>query len=152
VQDGASDAVPSPLEYKESVERASEEIVSNLRVALTHPRFEAVRVDLTGGMDARLIFAALTHLTEFNAKVGLQTSYVPSSPDDLKISLALTRNYPFGYDEIPRVVRDQSMPESVLPAQSMNLGAYYGIRPERVRSKLQNTLRINGFYGEVTAM
>src|SRR5699024_1205965 len=104
VLDGPSDAVPSPLEYKESVERASEEIVSNLRVALTHPRFESVRVDLTGGMDARLIFAALTHLTEFNAKVGVHTADVPSSPNDLKISLALTRNYPFGYDEIPRVV------------------------------------------------
>src|SRR5699024_7527695 len=133
------------------IRSAGEEIVENLRVSLEHPTFESVRVDLTGGLDARLLFTALAQLQDYKEKIHIHTADVAGSPHDLVISRALTRETGFNYDTLPRETRPIASTTSLLENISYNLGSYYGIRPESRRSRLRNTLRINGFYGEACA-
>lgn len=137
--------------YRQKIQSAGEEIVDNLKIALEHPTFDSVRVDLTGGLDARLLFTALASLQNYSEKVHIHTADVAGSPHDLDISLALTRDTGFNYDTLPRGSKRVSSTTSLLENISYNLGSYYGIRSETRRSHLSNTLRINGFYGEVSA-
>lgn len=146
-----TDELIDEVEYWDGIAIAADEIVSNLKVVLDHPSFDNVRVDLTGGLDARLLFAALSHLGSHADRIGIHTADVPGSPHDLGISLALTRETEFGYDTCAKEMFDVSATSSMAENQSYNLGTYFGIRPERVRSRLDRVLRINGFYGEITA-
>lgn len=138
-------------EYRKRVNRAAEEIVDNLRVAIAHPSYRSVRVDVTGGMDARLVFAALSYLNPPRNRVSIHTADVPGSPFDLSISLALTSRTGFEYDTLPRETERLSSATSLLENLSYNLGIYFGVRPEVARTVLPDTLRINGFYGEISA-
>lgn len=146
-----TDQEPSSEYYWDEIRSAGDEIVDNLKVALDHTAFSHVRVDLTGGLDARLLFTALSRLQSYEHKVHIHTADVAGSPHDLNISLALTKQAGFNYDTIPRETMPVSSIASVLENISYNLGSYYGIRPESRRSRLPDTLRINGFYGEVSA-
>lgn len=138
-------------EYWSRVNDAADEIVDNLRVAVTHRQSDAVRVDLTGGMDARLVIAALSKLPEYRDRVHIHTADVAGSPHDLRISLALTRMIGLEYDTLTRTTHSMVASESLKESLSYNLGSYFGVRPETSRSRLGRTLRINGFYGEVSA-
>lgn len=138
-------------DYQSRIQRAASEITDNLRAAIDHPDFDAVRVDLTGGMDARLVFAALSHLEDRGDRVHIHTSDVKGSPLDLSISLALTKLGSWRYDTLKRTIRQISSRQSTLENCSINLGSYFGIRPEQHRSSLGGTLRVNGFYGEISA-
>lgn len=147
----ATDQELHPDYYWQKIRSAGEEIVDNLKVALDHPTFESVRVDLTGGLDARLLFTALARLQEYKEKVHIHTADVAGSPHDLDISLALTRETGFDYDTLPRESQPIASTTSLLENISYNLGTYFGIRSESRRSHLPNTLRVNGFYGEACA-
>ncbi|WP_157973808.1 hypothetical protein [Desertihabitans aurantiacus] len=135
--------------YVEMVQAAAEEIKDNLRIALMHPRFSFVRVDVTGGMDARMVIGALSHFRQFEDKIHIHTADNPATPEDLPLSLALLRKSPFQYDSIPRRRRTVSLADSFLDIISVQLGTYYGLQPLATREQLPDTLRINGFYGEV---
>lgn len=84
--------------YEELVDKACGEIVDNLRIALEHPAFEQYVVHLTGGMDSRLVFCALTKLPQYKDKILVHTS-APStdSPDLIGATRILSKcRYPFG--------------------------------------------------------
>lgn len=133
------------------IEDGCTEIVRNLRGALKHPSFDRVRIDVTGGLDSRMLFAALSHLTEFADRTELHTADFNTSPYDLPISLQLSRHTPFRYDTGRRETYDLDADQSLLENISLNLGAYFGIRAEITRTRLPGTLGVNGFYGEVSA-
>lgn len=146
-----SDQSLSEDDYSALVQDSKEEIIDNLKVVLKHPRFKAVRVDVTGGMDARMVFAALSQLPEYRNKVHIHTADMQGSPEDLQISLALTELYDFKYDEISRTSRAVGLWDTFLGLLSLDLGTYYGRKPVSAVSKLDDTIRVNGFYGEICA-
>ena len=49
-------------EYEVLLRAACEEVKDNLSIAVDHPRFENVVVELSAGLDSRIIYAALTNL------------------------------------------------------------------------------------------
>lgn len=138
-------------QYTTQLNKAADEIVDNLRIAIDHPQFDAVRVDLTGGMDARLVFAALSRLDPNRDRVQIHTADVSGSPSDLPISLALTSKAGFEYDSLPRKTSPIASIDSTLENLSFHMGSYFGLRPETARTRLPRTLRVNGFYGEISA-
>lgn len=137
--------------YEASIRAAAAEVIDNLRIVLEHPRFDHVRVDLTGGMDARIIFAALTHLTDYRDKISIHTADSAATPEDLGISLMLTKACEFQYDVVPRVISPERLSDSLQQIQSIHLGGYYGHKPKSSVQEMPRTLRTNGFYGEITA-
>lgn len=145
-------AATDPVDnYRGRLAASADEIVSNLEAALKHERFRNVRVDLTAGLDARLVFTALSRLPQYASKVRIHTADVPASPEDLPISLALTSTGPWKYDDLGRSyewVRKDASQETML---SLDLGTYYGRSPVNAHALLTDTLRVSGFYGEIAA-
>lgn len=137
--------------YDLRLRSAAEEITDNLKIALEHERFRSVRVDVTAGLDARMVFGALSRLPEFASKVRIHTADVAASPQDLPISLALTASGPWTYDDIPRTHEGVRQEISHEELTSLDLGTYYGHRPVNAHAHLDDTLRVSGFYGKVTA-
>lgn len=151
ILDEPTDQVLGSQEYEELLQAGCEEMIRNLRLALEHPVFERVRLDVTGGLDSRMLFAALAQLPEFAGQVELHTADFPTSPHDLPISLRLSRDTGFRYDTGRRETYDVDSDTSLLENVSLNLGTYFGIRGETTRTRLPGTLCVNGFYGEVSA-
>lgn len=151
VLDGPTNQLPRGATYDALVEAGAEDIIDNLRVALQHPLFDHVRVDLTGGLDARMIAAALSRLPNQTSQVSINTADTAASPLDLPISLRLTRELELPYDSSPRTSIRVDPQVAQLEMSSIHLGAYFGLRPEVSRVAMPGTLRINGFYGEICA-
>lgn len=138
---------PDAAEYEELIAAGSSEIERNLRLALEHPNFSRIRVDLTGGLDSRTLTAALSRMPHLD-HVELHTADFASSPNDLPISLRMSRSLPFPYDTGERAIYDIDADTVLLENISMHLGTYYGLRAEGTRTRLPGTLCINGFFGE----
>ncbi|MEG2267435.1 MAG: hypothetical protein RSC68_24290, partial [Acinetobacter sp.] len=138
-------------QYRDLVHESKNEIIDNLAIVLKHDKFKFMRVDLTGGMDARMVFAALTNLEEYSDQIHIHTADMPGSPQDLQISLALTERFNFEYDTIPRLTEETGLIDTFNEILSLDLGTYYGRKPTKAISKLTETIRINGFYGEICA-
>lgn len=143
--------LPDSERYRALVEQGADEIVDNLRLALEHPEFERVRIDFTGGLDARMIAAALSRIPGHTSRVEINTTHTESSPLDLPISLRLTRELGLDYDSAARIVSEMDSRNSLLESLSVNLGGYFGLNTETSRTTLPRTLRINGFFGEICA-
>lgn len=138
-------------QYRDLVHESRNEIIDNLAIVLKHHKFKQMRVDLTGGMDARMVFAALTNLDEYSDQIHIHTADMPGSPQDLQISLALTDRFDFKYDTIPRLTEETGLSDTFNEILSLDLGTYYGRKPAKAISRLTETIRINGFYGEICA-
>lgn len=84
--------------YEELVDKACGEIVDNLRIALEHPAFEQYVVHVTGGLDSRLVFCALTKLPQYKDKILAHTSASSTDSADLTCAVRLLSKcrYPFG--------------------------------------------------------
>ncbi|MDJ1465805.1 hypothetical protein [Nitratireductor sp. GZWM139] len=138
-------------DYPTSVRLAAEEIIDNLRVALESKRFEYVRVDVTAGLDARMVVGALSHFPQYRDRIRLHTADVINSPRDLEVSLALSEIIGFEYDDIARTYTRCLLEDSLIDLISLDLDTYFGRRPVSVQAKLNDSLRISGFYGEICA-
>lgn len=143
--------LPGSERYRALVEQGADEIVDNLRLALEHPEFERVRIDFTGGLDARMLAAAISRIPGHTDRVEINTTHTEASPLDLPISLRLTRELGLDYDSAARKVSEMDSRSSLLELLSVNLGGYFGLNAETSRTKLPRTLRINGFFGEICA-
>lgn len=145
-----TDQVVGPAEYDELLAAGCSEIENNLRLALEHPDFSRIRLDVTGGLDSRTLTAALSRMPAHLDHVELHTADFASSPHDLPISLRLSRDMPFPYDTGERTTYDVDADTVLLENVSMHLGTYFGIRAEGARTRLPGTLCINGFFGEAS--
>ena len=63
----------SRTEYQALIKQAAREITENVHLAVKNPRFQHVVVDLTSGLDSRLVYAALTNLEQGQEKVEINT-------------------------------------------------------------------------------
>src|SRR5690606_18543415 len=70
----------SEADYSDLLEKAVSEVTNNTKAALKHPSFDHIIVDLSGGMDSRAVFCAVTRLPEFHHKVKIHTRYTPTEP------------------------------------------------------------------------
>ncbi|MFC1610887.1 hypothetical protein ACFL6C_08005 [Myxococcota bacterium] len=138
-------------EYDALIGRAAVEITDNLKVALEHPAFDYARIDLSGGLDARLVFAALTNLPEYRRKIHIHTANMKTEPQDLPVSAALTNLYGYQYDTIPSFIEPTSKREVLADTISLHLGSYYLWGGLEQKAKMPKTIRIPGYFGEICA-
>lgn len=137
--------------YLRLAEIAKEEVIGNVRAALDHPRFEHVIVDLSGGMDSRTVFAAVSLLPQYRDKVKIHSHFSAAEPLDLDVALSLAKLYGYDYDDLPeeRAFRFGETPWDA--AWSYNLGQYFSYTPNPLVSRINNAIRLVGFYGEICA-
>lgn len=132
------------------LEKASEELIQNIQVALDSKRFTKAVVDLSGGKDSRLVFAGVLNINNALEKVEINTKNVPNS-QDLEIASGL-KNL-FGarfYKEEGRSQKSQTVSESLEIWRSYFMGTYYRLGSQAWTPKGESkVLRLSGGIGEI---
>lgn len=82
--------------YDELISAGTRKIVENTMAALSSNQFTDVIADVTGGKDSRLVLGALTQWPGWPARVKVNTTGAPDSPD-VAISAGLANHYGASY-------------------------------------------------------
>lgn len=84
-------------EYNALVYQARDEIIHNIKVVLDSKHFDHFSMDLTGGLDSRLSFAAATNIEGANKKIYVHNS---NKRDNIEFYIAgsLADSFGFNYD------------------------------------------------------
>lgn len=140
-------------EYVSLLQKAKDSIISHVKSIFEHPRFKSIIVDLSGGLDSRLVLAAITNLkkVEFDEKILINSYEVSSQPEDIRIAWELISLFPFAFDNLQRVSSrfgDENLP---INYWSYTLGSYYSSAPIVARATIVDAARITGAYGETCA-
>ena len=135
--------------YLTLLNKASDEVKRNVRAGLESPKFKHVTVDLSGGLDSRLVYAALTTIRrEDTKKVRIISNDVAGS-HDLQIATEINSIYGFEYDDLPVKIQSMSFEEADDIIRSFFLGTYYSYFPFSTRIIGNDTLNLNGACGEI---
>lgn len=139
--------------YLSLLHKAKDSIVSHVKAIFAHPRFRNIIVDLSGGLDSRLVLAAITNLSKdaFGEKIKINSYEVSSQPDDIRIAWEIISLFPLDFDNAQRV--SSCFGNDILPINywSYTLGNYYSSAPLAVKSTIFESARITGAYGEICA-
>lgn len=139
--------------YDEMLRTALSEIVSNTTSALNHHRYDKVIVDLSGGLDSRLVFSAVTSLPELSNKVLINTRKSQIEPKDHLVACTIQQLYSnVGFDDLPVTVTANDLQNPWADHWGFYLGNYYSYSPSLMKKKYQDeVLRLVGSYGEIAA-
>lgn len=139
-------------EYKKLLVQAKNEILSQVGAALNDDRFEHIMLDLTGGLDSRMIYAAATNYNRdvLKKKVRVVSNHVAGS-QDLPIATKINGIYGLEYDNLPQVHKMLSIKEADQMMRSFYMGTYFSSNPFQFALKDYNNLSLNGACGEILA-
>lgn len=137
--------------YQKLLREAKKEIINNVKIALEHPAFKYVILDLSGGMDSRIVYGAATHLQEFRHKIRINSHFVESEPLDLDVALSINSIYGFQYDDLPTIKEPYYGDNPWNDIWSYYLGVYYSYVPPFYKNKIPDAIRLVGSYGEICA-
>lgn len=154
----------SPNYYANLIARARDEIVNNVEMVFRCPQFDAVVVDLSGGMDSRLLYAACTQAPQalVRQKIQINCQYSPSPSarhgGDLEVALELNSilGYPLLDNSIPQrrwldLDSDEAEGSITINKISRNFGMHKNfnhITPKHAAQYCLNVPRVSGFVGE----
>lgn len=150
--------------YATLIAQARDEIVRNMQMIFECPELEAVVVDLSGGMDSRLLYAACTHLPQalVRPKIQINCQHAPSPSStqggDLEVALELNSIWKYQMLDNDNPVRrwtelwDEKQSDDVIIAKLSRLFGthknYNHIVPKHVSRYCTNVARVSGFIGE----
>lgn len=139
--------------YEAYLFKAKAEIESNCKAAFEHPRFDKVVVDISGGFDSRVVFAAACNLPKRLRKKMYTHTRKSGTADDVEKASAVTNlyRYPkYAYAKTDTTELSERLGEINLDHISRTLGVY------AVNSYLYTacyndfkTLELTGYLGEV---
>lgn len=138
-------------EYSKLLNEAKDEIIENVNIALKHQKFNNLVLDLSGGLDARMVYSALTNIPSAKDKVRINSLDQPQEPDDIKPALAVNNCYQFSFDDLPVVLKPLLPKKIINNIYSHYLGTYYSYRLPQAHRKIESTIRLSGMYGEIMA-
>lgn len=148
-----------PQEYRQSLQAAREEIITDLTTILNSGEYDHFVCDLTGGRDSRLILAAATNIPSFNKRLKIF-----SYGDELERRCVASIMHAYGltYDSVffrsiwwdKHTGVDTTLSgvrEYFDTVNSFNLGTYWDTDSflGRFCVTLEKTIRFNGGYGEL---
>ncbi len=139
----------SEKEYPLLIKKAKEELLDNARIALEHPNYDYYILDLSGGVDSRVVYSIITHFPEYHDKIRINTVDLPHYPLDLPIALELNSLYGFKYNDYPITIVPKSLNSTFRDNISSCLGVNQQITPTREYSYSQRTMKLPGFLGEL---
>ena len=125
-------------DYQALLDQAAGELVDNCRRILSDAHYEDISVDLSGGLDSRIVYSAMTNLPESAGRIKISTRDTPGS-QDLPIALSINQLYSYPYDDFP--TERYSLPPKAMDEmhRSFYLGVFYSyapissVRPENKR-------------------
>ena len=139
-------------EYKDLLKKAKDEIITQVKQVLYDNRFDHVKIDLTGGLDSRLIYAAATNCDRqiVKEKVRIVSNPVVGS-NDLSIATRINGIYGIDYDNLPQILQTLKISEADQMMRSFYLGTYFSFNPHTSIVKENKDISLNGACGEILA-
>lgn len=152
--------------YSDLIFQARDEIVENISMIFNYPGFDEVIVDLSGGLDSRVIYAACTVLPQeiVRKKIRINTQFGPSpnakKGGDLEFAALVNSiyNYPLwgGYSDTQSHYRDISNKRDGRLFDVNKISRLFGthknfnhVVPKYSDYYATNVTRLSGFIGEV---
>lgn len=134
-------------EYFETIKKAQEEILSNLNCIFQNKSINKVTVDVTGGLDSRMVLAAISNIEDFDKKVKAHTLDISN---DLPIACSLINAIGMEFDDSPAFT--QPFMKTIDYKTSLFMGGTFKRFPIRNEKKYtaQNVqkISISGGFGE----
>lgn len=134
------------------------EIIENTEIVLADTRYEKVIVDLTGGLDSRLVYGAISNLDNYRNKIVIHAdgrdASINEENSDLSIAVKVNCIKEYDYNTVyeSQLWRDIDIVENEMVSQSVLSGYYYPHSYlKMVISKIDfvPAFELNGFYGEI---
>lgn len=144
----SQDYTYTDAKYKQLLEETKEEILDNARVALKYHGFDNFLVNITGGMDSRIVLAALSNFPEYREKLIAKTYKKRGEEDDWEVAMKCLAEFPISF-------KCDSNIKSVTRSEDFNGISYMlGITPVYYSSRnrynvYERTCTFCGNYGEV---
>lgn len=144
----ASQPVYHHDDYLSSLDTAKDELVENCECILRHNHDDVI-VDLSGGLDSRMVYSAMTNIEFSNNKIKI-FSKETSNNSDLKIALAINSLYNYAYDISNYNNFFLNLKNANEICRSFYMGTYFSYSILTSKKYYQN-IRCIGAYGEVLA-
>jgi len=141
----------SEEQYEKLLMQAKNELISNVRAIFTNPRFKHVRIDITDGLDSRLVLAIAMNLPKSLQKkirVNVHNHYGDKSNGDFKTACAIANmlNLQWG-DDIPHMAKCIPQTRKIDGSgMSAYLSSYYKLitKPLTHENKLIDAICLTG--------
>lgn len=144
------DIVYHEEDYRKQLAEAKTDLIEILSDILKDQRFEKITLDLTGGLDSRLIYSTLTNLFFDRERVKINTFPMEGSRD-MELSTRINSLYHYSYNDFPQTYEPLSVSEGDIRYRNTCLGTYYSHNPLTIMPMDRNQCGITGACGEVVA-
>ncbi|WP_339441503.1 hypothetical protein [Pseudomonas proteolytica] len=141
--------IPSEAEYIELLGKAKNEILENFACIAKSPRFKEIIIDVSGGMDSRLVFCAATNFPEYREKITLNSQETRDAPEELNVAIAINSCYNYPYNESAETIISPPPAQLVDGISSYYLGTYYSYNYPQTKISENQAIRLTGFGGEI---
>jgi len=146
-------------EYVSVLKAGVQEILDNAEVALNSKQYDRYMVELTGGLDSRIVYSALTNLRTADKEIWVNTIKGEENSKDLDIATKVNSVYKFPWYSCKKTIIRRVYRELQNDIYShFLLGGYYfplerlpanyDIVSDNVEGE-ENVLSLNGFFGEI---
>lgn len=136
-------------DYEMLLKQAAKEITDNIELVYNSKKFKNVLVDVTGGIDSRVVFAGVTNIDDRQNKTRIFT-YDDKRTNDIKIAIPLNNLYNYKYDDIRDRMELKEAEDGQKILRSINMGTYYYITNFEGRRSAKGTVKLIGGGGEAT--
>ena len=133
-------------EYHKLLNYAVDELLDNARVALESKHFNHYVVDLTGGLDSRIVFSVLSRFPEYKSKIVPHTVIGDRYNQDYLTAFKLLSIYPLEIRDIPEIEPNEIDYASNAMSYILGTTSEYSIYGG---SPYKDTCIFSGFYGEI---
>lgn len=137
-------------QYDNYLKQATEEILDNIRIVYQSEKFKNVIVDVTGGVDSRVVFSGVTNMENAYEKTKIH-SYDDKRTNDISVAIPLNNLYHYTYDTLPETVYNENYKDGYKILRSLNMGTYYYIDKYIGRTEAEQIIRLMGGGGEAVA-
>lgn len=145
-------------DYEYLLDEGRKEIIENTEIILADKRYETIVSDLTGGLDSRLVYGAISSQDAYKDKIVLHADGKENAVDqeDSDVSIAIKVNsikkYDFNNVYAKYIWKDIEKAENEMMSLSALSGYYYPSSFTKIMITAKGFLpafELNGFYGEI---
>ncbi|MDO5558460.1 MAG: hypothetical protein Q4F95_02560 [Oscillospiraceae bacterium] len=132
--------------YDTMLREAADEIVDNVGVALNSRHFDNFIVDVTGGLDSRICFCALSKFPQYKDRIIPHTACGATYEEDFDIAMKILSKSPFEFRRPDVIVDKKRDVDAEAMSYILGTSSEYSKFPVPYRK----SLCFPGFCGEVT--
>ncbi|MCI9371792.1 MAG: hypothetical protein HFI52_00120 [Lachnospiraceae bacterium] len=140
-------------EYIELLKAGKEEILENTRAALSCEYYDRILLELTGGLDSRITYAAASNLDTKGKNLYVITSKGANNQIDVEVAAQVNSVYRLPWEDKPQIFEKYDSEELQREVGShFLLGGYYAplkYNAYEKSEKDENIISLNSFFGEI---